>query len=332
MKTKNKLLVRLTAPVFLAALLGLGSPGHAQTPSIDWYTVDGGGGYSESNGVILRGTIGQPDAGVLRPRPPGGAYALSGGFWSLFDTALPSFGSYRLCFRDGVVYLPGNPYYNTILVQWPDAGLKLQAAGELVASPANTVWADVNPASYASVSGEANPDLCGDSFSTFVWTILQKRTAQSTHPIGFQPSVIPLVPALFSSPLDGPQAGVFDTPGNGSGDYRLSTPDGTFYFLALRIKFDGLGSGVTGVHVHGPAGPGATNGVVFNLGGASGATNGVYTANQILTAGGGYTLARRLDQLRSGLWYVDVHTTSHPGGEIRGQLYLKQQLFRAVPQ
>ena len=45
--------------------------------TLDWYTVDGGGGTSSSASYSLSGTIGQPDASVLS----GGSYTLAGGFW-----------------------------------------------------------------------------------------------------------------------------------------------------------------------------------------------------------------------------------------------------------
>jgi hypothetical protein len=46
---------------------------------ITWYTLDGGGVTLANGGAYrLGGTAGQPDAG----RMTGGAYALSGGFWS----------------------------------------------------------------------------------------------------------------------------------------------------------------------------------------------------------------------------------------------------------
>lgn len=58
----------------VVAMLGL----QAQTYSIDWYTIDGGGGRSVGGGYVLEGTIGQPDAG---PVLTGGGYELRGGFW-----------------------------------------------------------------------------------------------------------------------------------------------------------------------------------------------------------------------------------------------------------
>jgi hypothetical protein len=42
------------------------------------FTIDGGGGNMSAGSFELRGTIGQPDAGVLT----GGEFALNGGFWA----------------------------------------------------------------------------------------------------------------------------------------------------------------------------------------------------------------------------------------------------------
>ena len=46
--------------------------------SMDWNTVDGGGGVSTGGGWAFTGTSGQPDAGTLS----GGAWTLQGGFWN----------------------------------------------------------------------------------------------------------------------------------------------------------------------------------------------------------------------------------------------------------
>ena len=45
--------------------------------SIDWYTIDSGGGISSGGAYTLAGTIGQPDAAWSS----GGSYELLGGFW-----------------------------------------------------------------------------------------------------------------------------------------------------------------------------------------------------------------------------------------------------------
>ena len=52
---------------------------HAQSVSIPWHTIDGGGGTSTGGEYGVSGTIGQPDAGVMS----GGSFTLAGGFWAL---------------------------------------------------------------------------------------------------------------------------------------------------------------------------------------------------------------------------------------------------------
>jgi len=52
---------------------------NAQNYTIDWFTIDGGGGTSTGGVYTVQGTIGQPDAGILT----GGNYSLQGGFWGL---------------------------------------------------------------------------------------------------------------------------------------------------------------------------------------------------------------------------------------------------------
>src|SRR5256885_8929585 len=57
-------------------LLGLAvSAQAAASYSIDWFTVDGGGGTSTGGSYSLSGTIGQPDACRLS----GGSYVVNGG-------------------------------------------------------------------------------------------------------------------------------------------------------------------------------------------------------------------------------------------------------------
>jgi hypothetical protein len=74
------------------SLLGLGcalgfAPGVlAQSYSIDWFTIDGGGGTSTGGVYSVTGTIGQPDAGGLMS---GGNYTLQGGFWSIQAVQTP---------------------------------------------------------------------------------------------------------------------------------------------------------------------------------------------------------------------------------------------------
>ena len=51
----------------------------AQTYTVDWFTIDGGGGFCSGGEYTLEdGTIGQSDAGEMT----GGGYTLLGGYWN----------------------------------------------------------------------------------------------------------------------------------------------------------------------------------------------------------------------------------------------------------
>jgi len=58
----------------------------AQSYSVDWYKIAGGGGTSTGGVYSVSGTIGQHDAGGPMT---GGNYSLTGGFWSLYAVQTP---------------------------------------------------------------------------------------------------------------------------------------------------------------------------------------------------------------------------------------------------
>jgi hypothetical protein len=72
-------------PILLFALSlssMLASAARAQSYSIDWFTIAGGGGSSTGSVYSVRGTIGQPAASGAPMT--GGNYSLTGGFWALY--------------------------------------------------------------------------------------------------------------------------------------------------------------------------------------------------------------------------------------------------------
>ena len=83
----------------------------AQSFSIDWHTIDGGGGTSTGGVYSVSGTIGQPDAGVAN----GGNYSLAGGFWGAIQTPPPVGSVIEAWVVNGQVHLrftgiPGRTY------------------------------------------------------------------------------------------------------------------------------------------------------------------------------------------------------------------------------
>jgi hypothetical protein len=67
---------------FILLPLAFSLPASAQSYSIDWYKIAGGGGTSTGATYQVTGTIGQPDAGGAMS---GGNYSLTGGFWSIIS-------------------------------------------------------------------------------------------------------------------------------------------------------------------------------------------------------------------------------------------------------
>ena len=67
--------------LFLLVALLLPAAGFAQSYTIDWHKIAGGGGTSTNGPYSLSGTIGQVDAsGALT----NGGYSVTGGFWAIY--------------------------------------------------------------------------------------------------------------------------------------------------------------------------------------------------------------------------------------------------------
>ena len=82
------------------------------------------------------------------------------------------------------------------------------------------------------------------------------------------------------------------------------------------IVFNGLAGNQTGGHIHAPAAIGANTGVAIGfpvVGGTSGTITGTIAIN-----------ATQIAQIRAHQGYVNVHSASFTGGEIRGQLGIKR--------
>jgi hypothetical protein len=128
---KAKLLT-ITALALLSILDLQLSTARAQLYSLDWSSIDGGGGTSTGGVYSVTGTIGQPDAGVMAA----GNYTLQGGFWGIVMA----------------VQTPGAPSLtvlrtstNTVVVSWPLAtgGWVLEATNALPVGAGP--WAQIAP-------------------------------------------------------------------------------------------------------------------------------------------------------------------------------------------
>jgi hypothetical protein len=127
-----------------------------QSYSLDWSTIDGGGGTSTGGVYSLTGTIGQPDAGIMS----GGTFTLSGGFWSM-STA---------------VQTPGAPYLwatlthtNTAVIWWELSSTtwRLQATTNL--APAGAVWTDCSYQTNSATCYRLESPPSGSRFYRLRW-------------------------------------------------------------------------------------------------------------------------------------------------------------------
>ncbi|NOT55781.1 MAG: CHRD domain-containing protein [Deltaproteobacteria bacterium] len=93
--------------------------------------------------------------------------------------------------------------------------------------------------------------------------------------------------------------------GVGIGYFTLGSDDK----LCVSFTFGGLAGTLAAAHIHGPTVPGVNAAILFPL----------PTANPINTCVGPLDKDQKKD-LRRGLYYINVHTSTVPAGEIRGQI------------
>jgi len=109
--------------------------------------------------------------------------------------------------------------------------------------------------------------------------------------------------------LDGAQANAgagTGSPGTGLGTITFDTVSKN---LTWSVNWSGLTGAPTAMHFHGPALTNQNAGVQVFVGVAGPPVVG----NAVIDA------AQEADLL-AGLWYLNLHTTDEPGGEIRGQV------------
>ena len=123
--------------------LALALNASAQSYSINWYKIAGGGGTSSGGQYSVSGTIGQPDAS---PAMTGGNYSLTGGFWAFIS----------------VVQTPGAPTLyisqsgKTITVYWQNvSGWTLQQNNSITSAVGwtlNTSWTTSGGTNYLNLT------------------------------------------------------------------------------------------------------------------------------------------------------------------------------------
>jgi hypothetical protein len=101
---------------------------------------------------------------------------------------------------------------------------------------------------------------------------------------------------------------------SGSGTLDVSYDKST-QTLSYSASWTGMTDSVTMMHFHGPAEKGTNAGVVYPIPDFTPGTAGTATGTVKLDE-----VKLKEADLLGGKWYYNIHTKTHPGGEIRGQV------------
>ncbi len=128
--------------------------------------------------------------------------------------------------------------------------------------------------------------------------------------LGCAASAAPAAVIVYNFSLDGLQeVGPNASPAFGNATVTLDTTANT---LGWNITWAGLLGPITGMHFHGDANPGVNANVIINVGNISGLISPSIGSAPITDPNEASIIA--------GLWYLNIHSTVFPGGEIRGQV------------
>jgi hypothetical protein len=118
-------------------------------------------------------------------------------------------------------------------------------------------------------------------------------------------------PVSFTVPLSGAQqVPPVQTSGSGTADLTF---DPSTRVVTWSITYSGLSSAVTMAHFHGPAAAGKNAPVVIWLTKRGSPVTSPITGKATLSPA-------QAREFIAGDWYINMHTSDHPAGEIRGQV------------
>jgi hypothetical protein len=126
----------------------------------------------------------------------------------------------------------------------------------------------------------------------------------------------------FDVILDAAQSGGGLRTGSGSGTVTLTAAN----TLIVDISYSGMSGTWANSHFHAPGARGVDAGVAYgtgtidsgNPGGTAGTVAGTIT--MVNNAYGSKLIPAQIQDLRNSLWYLNIHSSTFGGGEIRGQV------------
>ncbi|TVR51786.1 MAG: CHRD domain-containing protein [Puniceicoccaceae bacterium] len=124
-------------------------------------------------------------------------------------------------------------------------------------------------------------------------------------------AVLSATTVVFEFTLSGDQeVPVVVTPATGNATVTLDIETN---YLTWDVSYTGLLGNLTMAHFHGPAAEGVNAGVIINMNPDLGMTSGTIIGSATISdENKGYII--------DGLAYINLHSTVHGGGELRGQV------------
>jgi uncharacterized protein (DUF1800 family) len=101
--------------------------------------------------------------------------------------------------------------------------------------------------------------------------------------------------------------------GSGTAILKLAGDEAS---AVVAFSYSNLSSAVTGVHVHGPANPGQSAGILFDVDAAPRQADGTYLWTFVPV--GTNSVADIVAAIKAGRTYFNIHTTNNPTGEVLG--------------
>jgi uncharacterized protein (DUF1800 family) len=118
-------------------------------------------------------------------------------------------------------------------------------------------------------------------------------------------------PTLYLANLRA-QSGISSS-GSGTAALQLAADETS---AVVFFTYSNLTSGVTGAHVHGPADPGQSGSILFDIDTAPVQPDGTYL--WVFAPTGDLSVADIVNAIKTGRTYLNIHTETFPGGEISG--------------
>ena len=115
----------------------------------------------------------------------------------------------------------------------------------------------------------------------------------------------------LAASIDGAQANAGAGTGSSGTGSAIMTLDDSSNLFSWNVSWSGLSGDVTVAHFHGPALPNQNAGVQVDF-------FGIAPGNPSI--GSTTITGPQAVDLLAGLWYINIHSTVSPGGEIRGQV------------